>query len=1000
MGDGAAIGTDIVLLLDMSSSMNTNDVVGNLIIAVNNYLEKVKEQSANGVPNRVSIIIFSGTGKTAEMSPTLALNTFGDGSASDTSLMTSVPNVTRLEAKVSTLLTCQSNTSAQCLSTPVSNPNPYRAPGKNTQTGDGVKAAYDEMSSKSLEDQAKQVVLFTDGVPGADDHDKWSDAGCSTAGTCAQVADPQHQADTAIQYAAKLKSELNVTVNTVAMIQNSTWDTADFTADTTWTTASLDAKANVDQNAFTKRFMELVSSNVTFSGDPSAASMDSQKGTDWTLNTSDDSGANGVAHFASTPGELKDIFSNMIPKVDQAGAALDAKAVAAIYPSADFTLPTDSSGAVDTSTIAVYEEKVASLDSDTGEPTFTGNIVPATGVTISAATDADGNAGFSLTGWDYTKKYVGTHTDASLGLGSRLIIRYTQKATRAADTSAQISVTSASSSISEGTLSATYTSPTVQLTALADNTWIPDCTSVSDGLCLGKSAVLGSDKKTVTITLSAYATGSVVGGADTPSNSEVTAQSQIDDFATAYFSTTAVPNDVSVWEQDASEIGSDGTVYFDKAATRITQDVDYKITAATDKGDDGYVLSGWNIAQNYVGEHTDSATTANYGKRIVIQFSETVKSAFLGGNGVPTNVAAISGVTSDTASGTGADYVGTFPIKTVNIPLNKLTLGDAKAYETGNYDVAKVVRTATGAALTSDPSPDGSLMNDYVDIALTFMKKPDDPKYDSEVFMIWNLPHGASGGTYTNISTNPNATQAGALNVEVSAMGQISSLNQVSADSPDAKNNVSVLTLTDSAAATVYTLTPHVSVKDSAAALGTSVSLSGNVVNWKWWNTEKDSDLSNLPLASEKVTGRSGDGSAADVAISCVQGDCPADGSDKLAITTSSDFGINSVLLRAGSGDTARETEATAPDGVAVSNDRTAVSADDQAAAIKAEGATVPAAGSDFTIYALGSTVSSLPLTGAAGTGRWLLGLGLGFAIVAAIATSAYIVAKKSRIAR
>jgi hypothetical protein len=285
-------------------------------------------------------------------------------------------------------------------------------------------------------------------------------------------------------------------------------------------------------------------------------------------------------------------------------------------------------------------------------------------------------------------------------------------------------------------------------------------------------------------------------------------------------------------------------------------------------------------------------------------------------------------------------------------------------------------------------------MNDYVDIQLIFTKKPDDPKYNAEVFMVWNLSHGSATGTYRNISPNPNAAQAGPLNVDISASGRISSVNQ---NSSDTKNNLSVLSMEGDAAATVYTLTPQVTVKDSKAALGTEVSLPSNVVSWKWWNAERDSDLSDLPLASEKVTGRSGqDGSAADVTLACVQGDCPANGGDKVILTTSSDFKVAGVNLRAGTGDTARDSSADAPDGLTVLNDHSAVSADDQAAAVKAEGATVPADGSDFTIYALGSMVSALPFAGAVETGRSMLMLGAGFALVAALAVTAYLVATKS----
>lgn len=79
-------------------------------------------------------------------------------------------------------------------------------------------------------------------------------------------------------------------------------------------------------------------------------------------------------------------------------------------------------------------------------------------------------------------------------------------------------------------------------------------------------------------------------------------------------------------------------------------------------------VSGFSFKENWCGSHTAGGqTTFHNGKKLIIEFTVSPKDGFLGGNGVPTN-GATSGVYHNN------QLVGEFPIPTVNVPIEDVTV--------------------------------------------------------------------------------------------------------------------------------------------------------------------------------------------------------------------------------------------------------------------------------------------------------------------------------------
>ena len=157
----------------------------------------------------------------------------------------------------------------------------------------------------------------------------------------------------------------------------------------------------------------------------------------------------------------------------------------------------------------------------------------------------------------------------------------------------------------------------------------------------------------------------------------------IKDIVTPYFTMPTDTNQIKVytaaskgstnnWETPV--LFSDGKVDIDKNTNTVS-------------------VSGFSFKENWCGSHTaNGQTTFHNGKKLIIEFTVSPKAGFLGGNGVPTN-GANSGVYHDN------QLVGEFPIPTVNVPIQDVTVNaeDKNVYLLGTVDEAAC---KTGASAT------------------------------------------------------------------------------------------------------------------------------------------------------------------------------------------------------------------------------------------------------------------------------------------------------------
>ena len=136
-------------------------------------------------------------------------------------------------------------------------------------------------------------------------------------------------------------------------------------------------------------------------------------------------------------------------------------------------------------------------------------------------------------------------------------------------------------------------------------------------------------------------------------------------------------------------------------------------------------VSGFSFKDNWCGSHTASGqTTFHDGKKLIIEFTVSPKAGFLGGNGVPTN-GANSGVYH------GNQLVGEFPIPTVNVPIQDVTVTaeDKNVYLLGTVteENCKTDATATcnGVNLLNEGEYIGenAWKADYVNITTTVTDK-------------------------------------------------------------------------------------------------------------------------------------------------------------------------------------------------------------------------------------------------------------------------------------
>ena len=528
----------------------------------------------------------------------------------------------------------------------------------------------------------------------------------------------------------------------------------------------------------------------------------------------------------------------------------------------------------------------------------------------------------------------------------------------------------------------------------------PTTCVTSGDMCLGKEVsdvTTDSDgKRAATVTLTAYLTGSTSGAADSSAN----AYTKLADFASAYFGTDEDSTKVKVWEQSASKLGD--TVEFHRNPVLLSESsranistpamtvyigdgdvpgIQVQSSQSAGSNNPGFNVQGFDYATNYVGERSGSS---DLGKRIVMQFTETVDDCFIGGNDVPSNEESTPGIyTQPTASGVfpGSAFtqIAQFDNPVVDVPASAAcaTFADGKAYDLGSLDngsngLQSLIRSSDGTAAFSFGKIGSTDLqyNQFATTKFTFTNKA-----TGEEVATYTIPSAQIGGDPVFKWTDDSAKTQGTQDITYTIKESVTLGADGPVDvTPASGNDV-----------TVYALVPAIDAKDSLTPMGQSISMSENIslFSWQWIDaTQAGDQKSDVSLVvSEKPAVQK-------LVYKLVRGTTPSGGEEGGTVSSTispeenSDFKAGVIL-----------TTAAVPNGTTVypsDINRTLVSrsngdvVDGDKVASFSNGHDTEFDDYDFRVWVTGEKVSSLPLTGGEGTGRWLVTLGLILVLVSA----------------
>ena len=316
-------------------------------------------------------------------------------------------------------------------------------------------------------------------------------------------------------------------------------------------------------------------------------------------------------------------------------------------------------------------------------------------------------------------------------------------------------------------------------------------------------------------------------GTSTTVSASLGAEASTSDYSSKYFSVPADASGVEVYEQSATAIASNGTVTWGDAVPAA----DTTVVSSTDAdGNKGIKVTGFDYDANYVGEREDGSVG---GKRLIVRFTETVGECFLGGNKVPTNTPATSGV-SDSDGSLVSVFTTEDDQPTVDVALEDncpATVADGKAYEGSSLDGAllgKLVTQDSGRVDSDD---------DYATLAYKVTRD------------------GADLGTYDAASGTVSVTGEAAIKTpDDIELGLTPTITPVSSGTYDMASGTALTS-------TVKVLSPQATVRDSVVDAGADTTLDGNLSSWVWWNKTDGklaSDYGSMVLVSQKLVGQSG----------------------------------------------------------------------------------------------------------------------------------------------
>lgn len=195
-----------------------------------------------------------------------------------------------------------------------------------------------------------------------------------------------------------------------------------------------------------------------------------------------------------------------------------------------------------------------------------------------------------------------------------------------------------------------------------------------------------------------------VGGA---TNTTLGTETVIKDIIAPSFTVPANTSDIKIYTADCIGAGlTFGT------RTEVTSGITTTITGDT------LDVKGFNFSANWCGDHSGTYG----GKKLIIEFTVSPKTGFLGGNDVPTNGEA-SGMYSD------ENCIGSFDVPTVNVPIKEITItaSDKNVYLLGGLTADQIKDGVTvdcgGVAIDLNQAEKNyglkAWQTEYVDITVT-----------------------------------------------------------------------------------------------------------------------------------------------------------------------------------------------------------------------------------------------------------------------------------------
>ena len=330
---------------------------------------------------------------------------------------------------------------------------------------------------------------------------------------------------------------------------------------------------------------------------------------------------------------------------------------------------------------------------------------------------------------------------------------------------------------------------------------------------------------------------------------ELGTETVVKDIVTPYFN---MPSNTSAIKLYTAAY--DGTAFGERVSAN-------NLNVAIDPSTQTVSVTGFDYNANFVSETAKS--DGSYGKELIIEFTVTPKTDFLGGNGVPTNGAA-SGVYADSNAETAVEY---FDEPAVDVPVKTITpdVQDQNIYLTNAASLTELVKDM-GKFTVDDTSytVDGT-NNAYVNITYTIKDA------SGNVIATYTIPAGTNASGLAGIvwkDANGNEISSGSavLNPSDLTNDTVYTITCTVAPLPKAEGEgAGVSSAEGSGTATVNVFKPEITFQDSVEDYlsthtfpdyytDTTPTGGNNYVSTVWKHNDTSSSAEGIVIKGEEPT--------------------------------------------------------------------------------------------------------------------------------------------------